>query len=488
MAYVIKGRSGQPVVKDGKNIFGADVIDVKLLDLDEKEGTFTARASSKKEDRDKDILHQDGFELKNFKKNPVIPWSHNYWEPPVAKSIKTWVDSDLMFTPKFDLNDEFAVKIFNKYKGGFLSSFSVGFIGIEYTSRDEKDPWFGGREFTKMELLEISCVTVPANPQANVNVGSIDNTVKSLVELGYPDIFTRTKNSLFYPIRDPNEFTNPTLCKLKRLQLVYGKTISDKHPEAADMQLVGFSFLPDWKEPDAMSFVKRHSDPTRKMWMYQLNADDDKGLVVTEIVSEKEPILEFSAAIDLGEKDMTGISISRVVGEKCIDEEPPPKLEDEKCIGEEPSVKLEDEKVPDAPIDALGLVVEVKIDELIPQFISSLNLVAEGFKALSLKVDEVLAKKSIDLQKVPCDNDIHGIRQQEKSMEDSGIEVLDDSIELDGNLLTPEEKASDNPDQIEIDIQDLTEISQLAKTAGESIALTLRTSLMDALKESGRID
>lgn len=73
-------------------------------------------------------------------------------------------------------------------------------------------------------------------------------------------------------------------------------------------------------------------------------------------------------------------------------------------------------------------------------------------------------------------------------MEDSGIEVLDDSIELDGNLLTPEEKASDNPDQIEIDIQDLTEISQLAKTAGESIALTLRTSLMDALKESGRID
>lgn len=476
MAYVIKGRSGQPVVKDGKNIFGSDFVEVKLLDLDEKEGTFVARASSKKEDRDRDILHQEGFDLKNFKKNPVIPWSHNYWEPPIAKSIKTWVDTDLMFQPKFDMADEFAVKIFNKYKGGFLTSFSVGFIGQEFTPRDEKDPWFGGREFTKMELLEISCVAVPANPQANVHVNAMGSEPKSLVDLGFPIQFSRKKGGgLFYPIRDVNEFTGPTsVCKLKGLELIYAKTLSDKHPEAAEPQLVGYSFAPDWKEADALSFVKAHSEPTRKSWMYQLDLEESKGLVVTEIVNDVAPILEFAGAMDLGEKDTTALSVYRVVGDKCIDEESPAKLEDEKTANISPPAK--------------ELAVEVKIDDMIPKFIECLNTIAGEIKILVSKVDQILIKKPIDLQNGSCDNQDNGNGQKADSL-DSKTKSLNDSIEFGENLLTPEDKTSDGEsNQIEIDVADISEISQLTQQAGGAVAESLGQQLMEAMKQSGRID
>jgi HK97 family phage prohead protease len=476
MAYIIKGRSGQPVVKDDKNIFGSDFVEMKLLDLDEKEGTFVARASSKKEDRDRDILHQDGFDLKNFKKNPVIPWSHNYWEPPVAKSIKTWVDTDLMFQPKFDLADEFAVKIFNKYKGGFLTSFSVGFIGLEFTPRDEKDPWWGGREFTKMELLEISCVAVPANPHANVHVNAVASEIKSLGDMGFPVQFARKKGGgLFYPIRDVNEFTGPSsICKLKGLELIYAKTLSDKHPEAAEPQLVGYSFAPDWKEADALSFVKSHSEPTRKSWLYQLDLEESKGLVITEIVQDAAPILEFTAAVDLGEKDATGISVYRVVNEKCIDEEPP--------------AKLEDKKVADAPPPVKELAVEVKIDDLIPKFIECLNLITGEVKTLVSKVDEILIKKPIDLQNGSCDNQDNG-NGQAADLPDAKTGGSDDSIEFGENLLTPEDKTSDDgSDQIEIDVAGLDEITQLTQQAGGAVAESLGKKLMEAMKQSGRID
>lgn len=478
MAYIIKGKSGQPVMKDGKNILGSDIVDVKLLDLDEKEGTFVARASSKKEDRDKDILHQDGFDLKNFKKNPVIPWGHNYFSPPIAKSTKTWVDGDLMFQPKFDMADEFAVKIFNKYKGGFLTSFSVGFMALEFTARDEKDPWFGGREFTKMELLEISCVTVPANPHANVHVNSVGGVaIKSLVELGYPDSFAKTKNGLFYPIRDVNEFTDPLVLRFKNAHVVYGKTISDKHPEHGDQQMVGFSFAPEVSESDALSFVKGHSDVTRKIWVFNVDISDEKGLVVSEVVKDA-PVAEYTAAIDLGAQEKTSVAVSRVVQEKEIEEEQIPPT---------------DPPVPDkaeVPDPKKEINMEVVLDTKgVESFLGQLQEITKKFDAFIAKIDEVLAKKSVDPEKDSCNNDLTNGQLPNKIDDQKAEDGQDDSIELGENLLTPEDKTSDSdPNQIVIDVDDLKEIGQLAQSAGSVVASTLGKTLMNALKQSGRID
>ena len=92
MAYALLAKDGRPIMKDGNPVKAMDITVEKIEQLDEGSKSFIAVASTEDEDRDKDIIRQDGWDLKNFKKNPVVPWSHNYWDVPVAKSLKTWVD------------------------------------------------------------------------------------------------------------------------------------------------------------------------------------------------------------------------------------------------------------------------------------------------------------------------------------------------------------------------------------------------------------
>lgn len=122
-------------------------------------------------DRMGDVIDQAGWDLKNFMKNPVILWGHNVREerPPIGKALKVWLTGDkkagtgkqqLMFKVKFDLQDSFAAEIFRKIKDGFLNTVSVGFIPLE---REDNT-------YTKAELLELSVVPVPANPEAVVQL------------------------------------------------------------------------------------------------------------------------------------------------------------------------------------------------------------------------------------------------------------------------------------------------------------------------------
>src|SRR5690606_10009508 len=59
------------------------------------------------------------------------------------------------------------------YKAGFMNSSSVGFIGKEWVDGDGKTSPF--RKFTKVELLELSLVSIPANPEAITQAKSILN-------------------------------------------------------------------------------------------------------------------------------------------------------------------------------------------------------------------------------------------------------------------------------------------------------------------------
>jgi len=126
-------------------------------------------------DREGDRIDPDGWDLTNFNMNPQLLWGHNVREyrPPIGKVERLWFEGEgkrkrLMFQPKFDMKDTFAAELFRKVKEGFLNAFSVGFIPLE---RD-------GNTITKSELLEISLVAVPANPNARVVLR--DAGIKSL--------------------------------------------------------------------------------------------------------------------------------------------------------------------------------------------------------------------------------------------------------------------------------------------------------------------
>jgi len=153
------------------------VIPFVMKSLDEKERTIEFIGSTATVDRYGDSIVQTGWEIGNYVKNPVIPWGHNYKDPAVAMATEVGLrDGNLYFKAKFPSIEElctdpskpsewalFVDSIYNSYKGGYLRAFSVGFIPLEYEGN-----WEDGYVFTKAELLEVSCVTVPANPEALV--------------------------------------------------------------------------------------------------------------------------------------------------------------------------------------------------------------------------------------------------------------------------------------------------------------------------------
>lgn len=119
-------------------------------------------------DRYGEVIDQNSWDLKHFKKNPVILWAHNLTlgedRPPIGKATKVKVENDaLQFDIQFDMADPFAADIFRKYKEGFLSAFSVGFIPHKIQRSDNNDE---APILMDNELLELSAVPVPANPEA----------------------------------------------------------------------------------------------------------------------------------------------------------------------------------------------------------------------------------------------------------------------------------------------------------------------------------
>ena len=151
------------------------------------DGSFIAVASTNSVDRHGEIVDNNGWDLKAYKKNPVILWGHDHNEPAIGISKKTWVEgtgkqAKLMITPLLHDVTETARAVKALVEMGVTKTLSVGFKPME--SPD-------GITFTKNELLEVSIVNVPANSDAMMlaykglkEAGFKDKTIKAVgVEL-----------------------------------------------------------------------------------------------------------------------------------------------------------------------------------------------------------------------------------------------------------------------------------------------------------------
>lgn len=138
--------------------------------FEKKEGEIVGIASTDSPDRDGEVIKQDGWDLSLFKKNPVILASHNYHEFPIGKATNIKVeDNKLVFKMVLSKATEKAREAAELIQEGILNAFSVGFIPREFDAEKQEI-------IKKAELLEISLVSVPANPQAIVTAkGMKDN-------------------------------------------------------------------------------------------------------------------------------------------------------------------------------------------------------------------------------------------------------------------------------------------------------------------------
>ncbi|RBP03817.1 HK97 family phage prohead protease [Roseiarcus fermentans] len=119
-------------------------------------------------DRYGDVISAKGWELSNFNQNPIALFGHDSASVENAigraKNVRvegTRLVGDIEFMGA-DVNPT-AAAVWEMVKGGWLKTVSVGFAPIEWTPSKTRK---GGVDFLKQELLEISIVPIPANPNA----------------------------------------------------------------------------------------------------------------------------------------------------------------------------------------------------------------------------------------------------------------------------------------------------------------------------------
>lgn len=151
---------------------------IKSLDFDQIEkikkakdvnGTFDVIISTEVLDRSGEIVRQDGWDLSNYKNNPVVLWGHNYYELGIGICTETYnttfrgvpaLGARGVFYPA-DINP-LAQQVRKMYEFGQKlgvgagCTTSVGFIPKEFDANDRSI-------ITRAELLEFSFVPIPAN-------------------------------------------------------------------------------------------------------------------------------------------------------------------------------------------------------------------------------------------------------------------------------------------------------------------------------------
>lgn len=125
----------------------------------EDNGTFEVVASTQTKDRHGEIVLQEGINVENYMLNPIILLSHDYWALPIGKATEVIkAEGKLIIKGVFASAEAnpVAQQVRKLYDAGILKTVSIGFIAKEWE----------GNLCTVSELLELSFVTVPANPEA----------------------------------------------------------------------------------------------------------------------------------------------------------------------------------------------------------------------------------------------------------------------------------------------------------------------------------
>ncbi len=132
-------------------------------------------ASNETVDRMQDVLEAAGAKLENFRRRPTVLAQHDATKPIARCSSIERKGSQIIATIDFPdpgvsaLSDEY----YNLVKADILGAVSVGFLPLEWEPIRN-----GGYRFTSWELLELSIVSTPANPDALVFERSIGRSAE----------------------------------------------------------------------------------------------------------------------------------------------------------------------------------------------------------------------------------------------------------------------------------------------------------------------
>lgn len=163
-----------------------------------------------------------GIDLTQYQRNPILLWMHSRatWGRiddvlPLGRMENLRVDGDnLIGTPVFDENDEFARKIKAKWESGILKMVSAGLRVIEES--DDPAVLVQGQRYatvTKCKLLEVSIVDIGANDDAIVLYDDQDRRI---------NLSQGDNGVCLTPINNQNIHLNTNEMELKQIALALG--------------------------------------------------------------------------------------------------------------------------------------------------------------------------------------------------------------------------------------------------------------------------
>lgn len=474
MAYNVEINGLQIKNAEGKNVIGSD-FKVEIKELDTYKRTFWAIASEESPDRDKDIIRVAGWNLKNYIKAPRGLWMHDYFEHPHFKTLeikKDKKDLRLVFQPQFDTHDR-AIMTFNQFANGFLDDFSVGFMPGEFAWNNENDMWGGGRDFQKgHELLEISAVTVPAHPNAQMlrSAGLIPEDQISLSTLGYKNEFhfNEERNAHWYPIAlGMDAYKVPKLIKLgKGITVVKALARFDAEKE----MVIGYYFDKDDfnNEKSITEWINSQLLVKPAMKFYQIGFNEEKNeldITVTnqevditiKVEEEDNSVLEIEEEKDLSTSDLP----DNLLEQDCLicscEVFEALEEDDDKCKGcggKKPDKAAdEEEEDPNKPEDEDDKSLTNPIEEKGLSVDQEKNILQLFDKAYEDKVKDIVTELNVVKSEL---GEIKGLftafMETLKGLETLSEEKLLDLSELNLSLVpSPVSKDEDDLDEIQID-------------------------------------
>ena len=168
---------------------------------DSRKVTFVASDGTR--DSAGTVLNQDGWDLDRFNKNGIIGYQHKVfggWDDTdnpdnvIGKGHAYVEDRRLMVDVEFEPKEinELAEKVYQKILFGSLKAVSVGFLPVGKGEWGKGEEAAGGSKptfyYAGQQLLEVSVVNVPANPNAlKKGFDTSEEELKELREAEKPD-------------------------------------------------------------------------------------------------------------------------------------------------------------------------------------------------------------------------------------------------------------------------------------------------------------
>ena len=119
--------------------------------------------------RNGDEVNLRGINFANYRKNPVVLWSHDsYGGIPIAKTLKIGHDDQGRIEADFEFNseDDFAARVENGWNNGFIRSASIHYLPTKVVEVRNEEGKVERLRVEESELLEWSLVPVPADPDS----------------------------------------------------------------------------------------------------------------------------------------------------------------------------------------------------------------------------------------------------------------------------------------------------------------------------------